>query len=664
MLVSVPFIALLYTSWGLLTQLQSKLDDTSSFESLSALALSSSALVHELQKERGSSAGFLSSEGRAFKEILAAQRPLTDARLVNFNDQLAKVDVSSYSEAFEANISELLSLLLSLDRNRSLVSSISISVAEEVAYYTELNTRLLNISDSLARFSPGGELANSSAAFATFLQSKERAGIERAVMSSVFAKDSFSKVSFDKFNNLVNTQNIYLSVFNDMANTSEKEFYDTQMNHQSVRDVDQMRSIAFSNAETGGFDVDAEHWFRTITQKINLLKSVENYLGENVHAQAIAVRQETSNKLMEFTVVITAASFFSLLLVLLITHAVDSSISKAVKLAKAIAAGDLTRDYQSVNRDEAGQLLDTLNSMQNELNRVIGASHDVSESVAAGAEQISLSSTLLSRKTQEQSNNIETTASSTEEISITIKQNAEFAKEAQKVSKEASEEAEHGGVVVHNAVQAMEEINEASRKIASITGVIDEIAFQTNLLALNAAVEAARAGDHGKGFAIVASEVRKLAGRSAEAAKEIKALIEDSVEKVEGGARYVGESGCALNKIVASVKSLNHIMSDISNASQEQALGVDTINESMVHMSTITRDNEHIAKEVTLAGNTIAHEAASLSNSLSFFRLKTTPSSQQKAALHSVALNEAGHAISANDETLDARVYDKAVSGL
>jgi methyl-accepting chemotaxis protein len=250
------------------------------------------------------------------------------------------------------------------------------------------------------------------------------------------------------------------------------------------------------------------------------------------------------------------------------------------------------------------------------------------------------------------------------EISSTIKRNSEFAIEARKVSKDASVEAEHGGAVAHNAVKAMEEINESSQKIASITGVIDEIAFQTNLLALNAAVEAARAGEHGKGFAVVASEVRNLSARSATAAKEIKALIEESVEKVKGGAQYVGESGNALDKIVASVKSLNGIMSDIANASHEQALGVDRINESMVSMNTITRDNTHIAKEVALAGSTIAEETVSLSNSLSFFRLKAGPSLRDKTAHYGAALDKSGHAKSANDEILNARDYDKVVSGL
>lgn len=624
LLVSVPFLALCFTSVGLLNQIQRELEATSRFESLSALALASSALLHETQKERGSSAGYLSSKGQKFSEILAAQRPLTDLRMGAYEDQLALLDASNYGDAFQTNLDELKKLFLEVPRIRSLVTSQSISVADEVAFYTSINTRLLNISDSLARFSPGGEIANSSAAFATFLQSKERAGIERAVLSSTFAKDSFTKASYDKFNNLVNTQSIYLAVFADMASAEQMRFFDSQMNHPSVEEVERMRAIAFSKADSGGFSVDPEYWFETITQKINLLKTVEDYLGEHVSTLAIDQHSEASSKLLETKIILSVAAFLSLLLAFVITHSMHSSLKKAVMLAKAIAGGDLTQKHLSKNKDEAGQLLRMLNVMQDELNKVISSSYSVSESVAAGAEQISVSSAQLTLKAEEQASKLETTACSTEEISTTIKRNADFTANARDVSKEARAEAEHGGEVVQKAINAMEDIDNASRKIASITAVIDEMAFQTNLLALNAAVEAARAGDHGRGFAVVAAEVRNLAGRSAEAAKEIKALIDDSVTKVEAGTQYVGESGAALDRIVDSVKSLNELISDIASASQEQSSGVDTINESMLHMNTITRDNTHIAKEANAAGQIMAEQAASLSNSLSFFYVRSS----------------------------------------
>ena len=621
LLVSVPFAAVLWFAWALISQIDAEKQQATRFENLSALALHSSALVHEMQKERGASAGFLSSNGKAFSATLKQQRLLTDIQLKAFTAFERTFDETAFNNAFESNLSRLETLLNKLSDIRSRVSALNISVADEVAYYTDINTKLLDVSDNLARYSPSGSIANSGAAFATFLQSKERAGIERAVISSVFAKDSFTQATLNKFSDLVNTQNIYLSVFNNMASKEEIDFFNEQMNHQSVKEVERMRRVAFENSSTGDFGIDPELWFSTITQKINLLKNVENYLGQKLYNSAEEMEKNAVSEYWQTIGILVTSVLLSLLLVILIARSVDSSVSKAVKLAKAIASGNLTTRHTSVNRDETGQLLDTLNSMQDELTRVIGTSKSISGSVAAGARQISESSATLRKRTDDQASSLEQTASSTEEISSTIKRNAEFASEARTLAESASVEAEHGGEVVSRAVKAMSEINVASKKIASITGVIDEIAFQTNLLALNAAVEAARAGEQGRGFAVVASEVRSLAGRSAEAAKEIKQLIEDSVGKVESGAEYVDESGNALEQIVKSVKKVNEIISDIATASQEQSMGVDTINQSMVNMNKITRDNTTIAKDATSAGQDMAEQAAALSSNLDFFHL-------------------------------------------
>ena len=621
LLVSVPFAAVLVFAWALISQIDAEKQQATRFENLSALALHSSALVHEMQKERGASAGFLSSNGKAFNATLKQQRLLTDTQLKAFTVYKRTFNETAFNNAFESNLSELDALLNKLSDMRSRVSALNISVADEVAYYTDINTKLLSVSDNLARYSPSGSIANSGAAFATFLQSKERAGIERAVLSSVFAKDSFTPATFNKFSDLVNTQNIYLSVFKDMASNEEMDFFKEQMNNQSVKDVERMRRVAFENNSTGNFGIDPELWFSTITQKINLLKNVENHLGQKLYDSAKAVEQNAASDYWQTFGILVISVLLSLLLVILIARSVDSSVSKAVELAEAIASGNLTIRHTSANRDETGQLLNTLNRMQDELTRVIGTSKSISGSVAAGARQISESSATLRKRTDDQASSLERTASSTEEISSTIKRNAEFANEARTLAESASVEAEHGGKVVSRAITAMSEINVASKKIASITGVIDEIAFQTNLLALNAAVEAARAGEQGRGFAVVASEVRSLAGRSAEAAKEIKQLIEDSVGKVESGAEYVDESGNALEKIVKSVKKVNEIISDIATASQEQSIGVDTINQSMLNMNKITRDNTTIAKDATSAGQDMAEQAATLSSNLAFFHL-------------------------------------------
>jgi methyl-accepting chemotaxis protein len=239
--------------------------------------------------------------------------------------------------------------------------------------------------------------------------------------------------------------------------------------------------------------------------------------------------------------------------------------------------------------------------------------------VASGAEEISQGNADLSQRTEEQASSLEETASSMEEMTSTVRQNADNAKVANELAEKTSSKAIQGGEVVNRAVQSMSGINESSKKIADIIGVIDEIAFQTNLLALNAAVEAARAGEQGRGFAVVAGEVRNLAQRSAGAAKEIKDLIRDSVSKVEDGTLLVNESGETLKDIVASVKRVTDMISDIAEASVEQSSGIEQVNKAVTQMDEMTQQNAALVEEASAAGESMAEQANDMRRLLNFF---------------------------------------------
>lgn len=299
----------------------------------------------------------------------------------------------------------------------------------------------------------------------------------------------------------------------------------------------------------------------------------------------------------------------------------NDGLRDIARVISALARGDLTQRIESDYEGLFKQLKDDTNQTVSKLEEVITKITEASMAVTNGANEIATGNVDLSQRTEEQASSLEETASSMEQMTSSVKHTSENAQQANAKSNEAVEKAETGGQVVQQAVTAMAEINEASKKIADIIGVIDEIAFQTNLLALNAAVEAARAGEQGRGFAVVAGEVRSLAQRSAAAAKEIKDLIRDSVSKVDSGTELVNESGVTLNEIVESIRSVSQMISDINIAAQEQSSSIIQINQTVTQMDEMTQQNAALVEEATAAGEAMASQARSLTELIKFFKL-------------------------------------------
>ena len=307
-----------------------------------------------------------------------------------------------------------------------------------------------------------------------------------------------------------------------------------------------------------------------------------------------------------------------------ITRSITRPILDAVKVAQTVAAGDLTSRIEVSSKDETGQLLQALKDMNTSLVGIVGNVRTSTDTIATASGQIAVGNQDLSSRTEEQASSLEETAASMEELTSTVKQNADNARQANQLAVSASSVAVRGGSVVSQVVQTMGAINTSSRKIVDIIGVIDGIAFQTNILALNAAVEAARAGEQGRGFAVVAAEVRNLAQRSAAAAKEIKTLIGDSVDKVEEGSRQVAEAGKTMDEIVDSVRQVTDIMAEIQAASQEQTQGIEQINQAITQMDQVTQQNAALVEEAAAAAQSLQEQAGGLSQVVSVFRLGQT----------------------------------------
>jgi len=347
-------------------------------------------------------------------------------------------------------------------------------------------------------------------------------------------------------------------------------------------------------------------------------KKIQTDSQEAATAAAAAGKRATQISL----VLMLVASALGIWAGLALSRSITRPLQRAVSVAQTVAAGDLSADIDTRGDDELAELMRALQDMEHKLAAVVATVRDSSESVAGASTQIASGNQDLSHRTERQAASLEETASSMEELTSTVQLTAESARQATQLAQGASQVAVQAGQVVDQVIQTMRGIDESSKKIADIIGVIDGIAFQTNILALNAAVEAARAGEQGRGFAVVASEVRSLASRSAEAAKEIKALIGTSVERVEQGSQLVGQAGGTMGEVVTAIKRVTDIVGEISSASQEQSLGVAQIDQAITQMDQVTQQNAALVEEGAAAAESLRVQARALVDTVSAFRLR------------------------------------------
>ena len=437
----------------------------------------------------------------------------------------------------------------------------------------------------------------------------DAAGVKKEVeaINAIRARNKQSLDSFDKIINTTKARELFIKL-------EEARAKDLQQQTE-LFDLIAAGNQTDAKALLNGKLAQTEHDY------VQMLDEMVTFQSGIMDKEAQACQAEFADARNMLLVVAGVAIVIATAAAWVATRSITAPMNEAVEVARRVAGGDLMASIEVRSGDETGQMMQALKDMNQSLIEIVSQVRTSTETIVTASTEIAAGNMDLSSRTEQQASSLEETASSMEELTSTVKQNSDNARQANRLALTASDVAVKGGAAVSEVVTTMGAINDSSRKIVDIIGVIDGIAFQTNILALNAAVEAARAGEQGRGFAVVAAEVRNLARRSAAAAKEIKALIGDSVEKVDTGARLVDQAGLTMQEVVNSVKHVSGIIGEITSAGTEQSAGIEQINQAIMQMDNVTQQNAALVEQAAAAAQSMQDQANALSQIVSVFKI-------------------------------------------
>lgn len=633
-LLILPILGFLWLSASTISKSVETTSEMSSLNQLTRLSVVYSELVHELQKERGMTAGFIGSKGTKFVSELQSQRTSADNRRAQRNEywQSAAIDLPQITR-LNNEISQSLNQITSI-RNR--VDSQSIPLSEALGYYTNLNAKLLSVSALIAELSSDATITTETIAYYNFLQGKERAGIERAVLNNTFSKNEFGPGMLVKFISLVTEQNTYFSNFEVLSNPDNVRFFEQQLNDRSVAEVGKLRSLAES--KMSGFDVDPVYWFSQSTARIVQLKKTENHLAESLIALTEKKMSEAQSAMMMsislFALVTLFATFVSFKAISDLTMRVKDL---TVMLSKVRNDNDLTVRAKYVGNSELGQISSALNETLEKFSNVIDNLSQSSLTLASAAEETSQTCHYNSNTLVQQQDQIGLVATATEELSATVNEVAAKTQQTASSAKLVDEQSQEGLSTVQNSYHSIEnlasEINdlaekithlhESSNNINSVIDVIKSVAEQTNLLALNAAIEAARAGEQGRGFAVVADEVRTLAQRTQQSTAEIEGFISSLQSDVQTAFNVIDNSQKMSSKAVEDSREVEQTLQGISNAVSEIFSMTEQIATATEEQAVVTQD---------IAQNVMAVEQKSTESTTGATQIAATAKEQAELA--------------------------------